>query len=323
MWHSQGKCLSIDKCAITWQERYRDERRELPWTLQLAGYALNADIIGRKARGVRMPEPILLPGFSGHEADTVIGFLEDVLRASTIEEIWALHIKRMAAFGFDRLIYAFTRFRTSNSFLSSTEDTLILSNHHPDYLAEFVEGGLYQAAPMVRWAAENVGAQSWRLMIDAMKNATRSPDERRVADLNQRFNLNAGYSISFRDVSVRAKGAIGLCARVGLTQDEVEAIWAAHGREIAVLNNVIHLRISAMPYVNGKRLTDRQRETLEWVGDGKTTQDIATILGLTAATIEKHLRLAREALDVDTTAQAVLKASFRNQIFLVPELQSI
>ena len=28
--------------------------------------------------------------------------------------------------------------------------------------------------------------------------------------------------------------------------------------------------------------------------------------------------LAREALDVDTTAQAVLKASFQNQIFVVP-----
>ncbi len=66
-----------------------------------------------------------------------------------------------------------------------------------------------------------------------------------------------------------------------------------------------------------KSLTNRQREALEWVGDGKTTQDIATIMGLTPATIEKHLRLAREALDVETTAQAVLKASFQNQIFVL------
>ncbi|MFV0358632.1 MAG: LuxR family transcriptional regulator, partial [Tropicimonas sp.] len=40
---------------------------------------------------------------------------------------------------------------------------------------------------------------------------------------------------------------------------------------------------------------------------------------LTPATIEKHLRLAREALDVMTTAQAVLKASFLNQIFIVED----
>ena len=51
--------------------------------------------------------------------------------------------------------------------------------------------------------------------------------------------------------------------------------------------------------------------------DGKTTQDAAEIMGLTPATVEKHLRLAREALDVETTAQAVLKASFQNQIFVL------
>jgi LuxR family transcriptional regulator len=40
-------------------------------------------------------------------------------------------------------------------------------------------------------------------------------------------------------------------------------------------------------------------------------------MGLTAATVEKHLRLAREALDVETTAQAVLKAAFYNQMFTI------
>jgi LuxR family transcriptional regulator len=38
---------------------------------------------------------------------------------------------------------------------------------------------------------------------------------------------------------------------------------------------------------------------------------------LNPATVEKHLRLAREALDVDTTAQAILKASTQNQFFLI------
>jgi LuxR family transcriptional regulator len=247
-------------------------------------------------------------------------YLDQVLAASTIEEIWSLHTERMATFGFDRLIYAFTRFKPPNS-LGNLEDSLILSNHSPAYLREYVDGGLYKTAPMVRWVANHVGAQSWNLMRDRLRQNDLTPDERRLIDLNRRFNVTAGYSIGFRDVSVRAKGGIGLCARAGLTQDAVEAIWAEHGREITVLNNVCHLRISALPYIGRKALTARQREALEWVGDGKTTQDIATIMGLTAATVEKHLRLAREVLEVDTTAQAVLKASYRNQIFVVPELR--
>lgn len=46
-------------------------------------------------------------------------------------------------------------------------------------------------------------------------------------------------------------------------------------------------------------------------------QDIALLMGLTPATIEKHLRLAREALNVETTAQAVLKAALQNQMFVI------
>ena len=40
-------------------------------------------------------------------------------------------------------------------------------------------------------------------------------------------------------------------------------------------------------------------------------------MGLTAATVEKHLRLARESMGVETTAQAVLKAAFTNQMFVM------
>ncbi len=49
-------------------------------------------------------------------------------------------------------------------------------------------------------------------------------------------------------------------------------------------------------------------EVLDVVGNGKTGQNIAILMGLSAATVEKHLRLAREALDVESTAQAVLYA---------------
>jgi LuxR family transcriptional regulator len=83
------------------------------------------------------------------------------------------------------------------------------------------------------------------------------------------------------------------------------------------MNNVVHLKLLTLPYSGTRPLTRRQRQVLEWVGDGKTTQDIAVLIGLTAATVEKHLRLAREALDVDTTAQAVLKAAFQNQMFVI------
>lgn len=251
-------------------------------------------------------------------SESCLGHLEKVIEAATIEEIWSLHLAKMAEYGFSRLLYGFTRFRTSNSF-GNADDVLVLSNHPEEYLNAFVQSGLYMQAPMVKWAAAHEGACSWRLIGELAEAGKMTPVERRIVELNHRYDVRAGVSISFRDVSVRAKGAIGLCARPDLRQHEVDAIWAERGRELTVINNVTHLRITAMPFASSRRaLTPRQREALEWVGDGKTTLDIATIMGLTPATVEKHLRLAREALDVDTTAQAVLKASFQNQIFVLP-----
>ena len=241
-------------------------------------------------------------------------YLDALTNAPTIEELWKQLVERMAGYGFDRLIYGYTRYRSGTS-LGDPQDWVILTNQPAAYMGPFVNDGLYFHAPMLRWALENTGACSWR-WIEENKNTLTSA-ERKVAEFNRRMGVTAGYTISFRSLSARSKGAMALTAPNGTAQREVEAIWAEHGTEILVINNVAHLKILTLPYAGLRQLTKRQREVLEWVGDGKTTQDIADIMGLTAATVEKHLRLAREALDVETTAQAVLKAAFQNQMFVL------
>ncbi len=242
-------------------------------------------------------------------------YLDTVIEAHSMETVWDIHLRAMADLGFDRLLYGFTRFRTANSF-GANEDLLILTNHEPRYTERFIGDNMYFHAPMVKWASENVGVCSWRWIEQGAESFT--PSERKVVEFNRKHGVTAGYTVSFNNASRRSKGAIALTGAAGATQDELDRIWARHGREITLMNNVVHLKIIDLPFTAIKRsLTKRQREALEWVGDGKTSQDIAMIMGLTQATIEKHLRLAREALDVDTTAQAVLKASFQNQIFII------
>lgn len=244
--------------------------------------------------------------------------LEALLGAGTIEEIWRLHCDAMAAYGFDRLIYGFTRFLSPHS-LGHPNDLLVLSNLDTSYIQKFIRERMFENAPMVRWATQNTGACSWRWKQTNTEDMTRA--ERNVLELNRSFGLSAGYTISFPEVSTRSRGAIGLIAQPGMSQEDVEARWSSDGAVIHLLNNAFHLKATSLPYSHANPLTPRQREVLEWVGDGKSMQDIAVILGVTPATVEKHLRLAREALGVETTAQAVLKASFKNQIFVaVPPL---
>ena len=239
--------------------------------------------------------------------------LNTLLNAPGIEALWDMHCRQMAEFGFDRLLYGFTRYRTATT-LGDPEDFVLLSNHAPAYIKGFIEDRLYADAPMVKWALENDGACSWSWI----RSRDLSPAEQNVLDFNKAHDITAGYSISFKSVSPRAKGAIALTARPDLDQNAVDALWAEKGETITALNTVVHLRILSLPYhPPGRALTNRQREVLEWVGDGKTVQDTALLMDLTPATVEKHLRLAREALSVETTAQAVLKAAFHNQMFIV------
>jgi len=248
---------------------------------------------------------------------TMRDYLADLTNADSVELLWDMHTRKMADYGFDRLLYGFTYYR-SGSFLGDPADFVILTNHSAEYTDVFLGESLYFDAPMVRWALENEGACSWSIVNEMVNTHNLGGSERRVLEFNRAMGVNAGYSISFKAVTQRSKGAIALTARAGLDQAAVDGIWAEHGADILLMNNVAHLKILTLPHSGtGRNLTRRQREVLQWVGDGKTMQDIATIMGLTSATVEKHLRLARAALDVETTAQAVLKASFQNQMFVV------
>jgi len=244
-------------------------------------------------------------------------YLRAVADSKSVEELWDGHVVKMAEYGFDRLLYGFTHYRTSTS-LGDPSDFIILTNHSRAYTDVFLNEGHYFHAPMVHWALENEGAKSWRLLAEMDRSKTLSTAERRVLAFNREMGVTAGYSISFKSVSARSKGAIALTARRDLDQAAVDAVWAQHGADITLMNNIVHLKILTLPYTAPNRaLTARQREALEWVGNGKTTQDIAMLMGLTAATVEKHLRLARQALEVDTTAHAVMKAAFANQMFVL------
>lgn len=244
-------------------------------------------------------------------------YLHFVTRQTCLEDLWPMHLKQMDQYGFDRLIYGYTQYKTQTS-LGDPDDFVVLSNHKSEYLDSWLKKGMYRNSPMMDWALANDGASSWSHVLRREREGGLTEPERDVLNLNRSMGIHAGYTISFLSATRRFKGGIALAAKEGIAQDRIDAIWEEHGNDIVLMNNVLHLKIISLPYQAPNRsLTKRQREVLQWVGDGKTTQDIAILLGLTAATIEKHLRLARESLSVETTAQAVLKAALHNQMYAV------
>jgi len=58
------------------------------------------------------------------------------------------------------------------------------------------------------------------------------------------------------------------------------------------------------------RLTPRERECLHWAAVGKTDDEIASILTISATTAHWHIENAKRKFDVATRVQAVM-AAFR------------
>lgn len=245
--------------------------------------------------------------------DPTLDYMARICHCTSIAELWDIHCEAMNEFGFDRLVYGCTHFTTPTS-LGPREDTLILSSHPPEYVKLlYTDDELYRHSPMIEWASKNSGACSWSWVRENIDKL--SEGGLKVRDINRQMNVTAGYTISFPESAKRARALMALTARNGLTQDEVDQIWEEHGKRIETMNHVVHLKIMSLPQQTDRaKLSARQREVLEWVGIGKTNQDIATIMGVSAATVEKHLRIARSKLGVDTTAQAILKISYLNQI---------
>ena len=181
---------------------------------------------------------------------------------------------------------------------------------------DYLKGGHFARTPVFRWVMSNTGVCTWRWVEEDRAAGRLSPTELDALDINDKLGIKAGLAISFPETCHRIKAAFGLMADVGMSHDDVDAIWDTRADEITAIAHMMHLKIASLPLRTSKRaLTQRQREALEWVADGKTSQDIAILMGVSAAMVEKHLRLARDALDVETTAQAVAKATLLNVIF--------
>jgi DNA-binding CsgD family transcriptional regulator len=245
----------------------------------------------------------------------ILSLITRIAEARRVEAVWDLAIGHFRAFGFSRVNYGFTRFRHNRS-IGDPDDAVYLSTADADYVRHYFRGGFYARTPVYRWAVQNEGACTWAWVQKAYDAGTLSAEEADAVRQNAAMGVAAGVAISFPETSTRSKGALGLIADKGMTHDDVDLLWAEKRNEILSVAHVMHMRIVQLPATNARRaLTARQREALEWVADGKTMQDVALLMGVSSAMVEKHLRLARDALDVETTAQAVAKSALMNIIF--------
>jgi len=139
---------------------------------------------------------------------------------------------------------------------------------------------------------------------------------KRISDLvpTDAFHETPLYNEYYRPIGIRHTMAVPIYIDQRLLVSFVfnRAGSAFGDRELQLAETVRpHLanlyRLAGAP-VSGAPLTPREREVLDWVAAGKTSRDIAAILGASPRTIEKHLERIYDKLGVETRTAAAMRA---------------
>ena len=233
-----------------------------------------------------------------------------IVAGDDVPTVWDAFAEAMSACGFPRLLYGCLPSPNAGTSIDLSE-ALMLHRGPTAFLDAYLDEELYRHSPMVDWSMRHDGFASNEEAVRDM-TLVPSPQLMRIAQLRMEYQSGLGWIGGFRDVVPGVIGGIALHAPAGTEADAVRAAWARHGRAVAALARAAHLRLATLPHPVRRPLSSRQREVLDWASRGKSMQDTGTILGLSEQTVEKHLRLAREALNAANTAEAVRKALRHN-----------
>jgi DNA-binding NarL/FixJ family response regulator len=109
------------------------------------------------------------------------------------------------------------------------------------------------------------------------------------------------------------QGAMGYLLKTATQRDLVKAVHAIYAGELWVQRKVLtvvleHMRqiireLQGLPLEQQETLTDREREVVTWVMQGRTNKEIATQLAISEKTVKTHLRNIFPKLKVSRRAQ--------------------
>lgn len=233
---------------------------------------------------------------------TCSDLIEALAGAATVEEIHSLCCSLCEETGFDHFIYGA---RIPTSFVKP--HFFIISGYPQEWRERYVEQGYLRIDPTVTYCACNILPFTWDKV---------SPLEREDAVVrkfmaeSRDFGLKSG--ISFPIHTAQGESAM-LSLASGEEQEEV------HSRTLHAMPYVqliaLHIHEAVRRAVNtvgigyGQvQLSGREKECLLWSAEGKTSWEIAQIIGVAERTVIFHLQNAADKLKVVNRQQAVARA---------------
>jgi DNA-binding CsgD family transcriptional regulator len=224
----------------------------------------------------------------------------DVLRrltgAHSAEDAFAQIALAARELGFEHCAYGL---RLPLSF--TNPKTLILSSYDRGWSERYLEAGYLHTDPTVAH-----GTRSAQPVVWSNKLFERAPQMWEEA---RSFGLRVGWAQS----CFGPDGRVGMLTLARSNDRLTRKELLAHDPLMRWLANTAHLTLAG--YLGGAQaafhepLTRRQVEVLRWTADGKTSEEIASILAISANTVNFHIKNAVARLRVANKSAAVARSS--------------
>ncbi|MCJ8510273.1 LuxR family transcriptional regulator [Rhizobium lemnae] len=180
----------------------------------------------------------------------------------------------------------------------------IITNCPPELIALFDQHKFLNNSPVIHRIRVSVLPFSFEL-----KELAKERGSQAVRELFARFGMDSGAVFPVHDLSGK-RGWAGLCGQgVDFSLYEMMALSYCLNH---VYQQLAHLRSQDIRVSD--KLVDRELACLTWTAAGKTSAEIAEILGLSEHTVNHYLNRATRKLNAVNRTQAVAKAIRGNLI---------
>lgn len=226
--------------------------------------------------------------------------LRAIDEARTLEALQRAARGLLDSYGLRHVVYHAIRIPS----LDISQDVMLFT-YPSDWVSHYVEKKYYAFDPVVRTAECGIVPIDWGALDKTAPAVKRLFDEANEAGLGR------------QGITVPIRGPEGDHAIFTVTSDASATEWGAtrlsHMRDMQVLAHYVHGRILGLHRASAGdtiavHLSPRERETLQWAAAGKTIEDTATILKISASSTRVYLDSARHKLGCLTKSHAVAKA---------------
>jgi LuxR family transcriptional activator of conjugal transfer of Ti plasmids len=183
----------------------------------------------------------------------------------------------------------------------------LISSYPKTWTTHYLARSYQRVDPVVQRAGRELSLFQWDA---AVPRGPRTSEQSRFLDEAMTFRIRTG-------VTIPIISGFGRRAAFTFAADESSEALArtleSSADVLKLIGLYFHMHVvlkSAGPMVSaeGATLTQRERQCLAWAARGKTSADIAGIIGITPRTVHFHIANARRKLDASSLSQTVATA---------------